>query len=250
MTTLPPLRRQVVVPAGPDVAFEVFTRRIGDWWPVERFSVHGAKATAAFRDGRLVETGPDGEEVVWGTVLDWEPPRMLRLTWHPGRGADRASEVEVSFAPVSDALTVVTVEHRGWQRYPDPRAARDEYRNGWPAVLDAYGSAVEPADEAGTEPVWLVLGYTPAPGVDRPFGHPAFRGHPAFLEVLRERGVLIAAGPFAASGEGMTVVRLPGPGQVADLLRSAYTEDGSVTGGVLEVRVRPWVVMVTGSSLV
>jgi uncharacterized protein YndB with AHSA1/START domain len=93
---LPPLRRQVVVPAGPEVAFDVFTQRIGDWWPLDRFSVHGEKATTAFRDGRLVETGPGGDEAVWGTVLDWVPPRRLRLTWHPGRDADRASEVEVS----------------------------------------------------------------------------------------------------------------------------------------------------------
>jgi uncharacterized protein YndB with AHSA1/START domain len=250
MSTLPPLRRQVVVPAGPQVAFDVFTQRIGAWWPVEKFSVHGAKATAAFRDGRLVETGPDGDEAVWGTVLDWQPPRLLRLTWHPGHSAERAGEIEVSFAEVTEALTLVTVEHRGWERLADPAAARDEYRNGWPAVLDGYASHVDPAEpQAGTDPVWLVLSYTPAPGVSRPFEHPGFRGHPAFLEMLRERGVLIAAGPFPHSGEGMTVVRLPDPAGVADLLKSAYEQDGSVVDGVLEVRARPWVVMVTGSSI-
>jgi hypothetical protein len=47
----------------------------------------------------------------------------------------------------------------------------------------------------------------------------------------------------------MTVVRLSGPGEVAGLIRSAYEEDTSVTGGVLEVRVRPWLVLLTGSSL-
>jgi uncharacterized protein YndB with AHSA1/START domain len=249
MTNLPPLRRQVVVPAGPDVAFDVFTRRIGDWWPLDRFSVHGAKATTAFRDGRIVETGPDGVQAVWGTVLDWDPPHGLRFTWHPGHGADRAGQVEVSFAPVTDALTLVTLEHSGWERLADPAGARDEYRNGWPAVLGGYASTVEPQDDTSTDPVWLVLGYTPAPGVGRPFEHGGFRGHPVFLELLRQRGVLVAAGPFAASGEGMTVVRLPGPGAVADLLRSAYEQDSSVTEGVLEVHVRPWVVMVTGSSI-
>jgi hypothetical protein len=67
--------------------------------------------------------------------------------------------------------------------------------------------------------------------------------------MLRERGVLIAAGPFAASGEGMTVVRLPGPDAVAELLTSAYEQDSSVTEHVLELRVRPWDVLVTGSSI-
>jgi uncharacterized protein YndB with AHSA1/START domain/uncharacterized protein YciI len=249
MTTLPPLRRQVVVPAGAKVAFDVFTERIGEWWPVHRHSVYGAAATAAFRDGRLLETGPDGAEAVWGEVLDWDPPRRLRLTWHPGYDVARASEVEVSFAPVSEALTLVTIEHRDWERFADPAAARDEYRNGWPAVLGGYAATVDAADRTSTDPVWLVLTHTPAPGVGNPFEHPGFRGHPAFLETLRERGLLVAAGPFPASGEGMTVVRLPDPGEVAGLVSAAYEEDGSVTGGVLEVRVRPWVVMVTGSWL-
>src|SRR4051812_33215469 len=124
MSALPPLLRQVVVPAGPQVAFDVFTSRIGAWWPVHRHSVYGEKSKAEFRDGRLIETGPDGEESVWGEVLDWEPPRRLLLTWHPGYGADDASEVEVSFAPVTDDLTIVTVEHRAWENYDDPRAAR------------------------------------------------------------------------------------------------------------------------------
>jgi hypothetical protein len=67
--------------------------------------------------------------------------------------------------------------------------------------------------------------------------------------MLRERGVLVAAGPFAGSGEGMTVVRLPGPDAVAGLLTSAYEQDSSVTEHVLEVRVRPWDVVLIGSSI-
>jgi len=236
----------VVVPAPADRAFDVFTRKIGTWWPVARHSVHGADATATFRDGRLIETGPDGDEVEWGTVLSWEPPRLLRMTWHPGYEVERASQVEVSFAPVTEVLTMVTVTHTGWERFSDPRAARDEYRNGWPTVLGGYAAAV-PAEAQEDGEVWLVLTYTPAPGVDRPIGHPDFGGHPEFLDRLKERGVLVAAGPFPASGEGMTVVRTRA-GEVGDLLDQAY-QDTSVTRGVLEVRVRPWLVMVTGSSL-
>jgi hypothetical protein len=32
-------------------------------------------------------------------------------------------------------------------------------------------------------------------------------------------------------------------------VRAAHFEDGAVTGGELEVKVRPWVVMLHGSSL-
>ena len=245
---LPPIRRQVLVPAGPQAAFEVFTQQIGSWWPVARHSVYGEKSSTAFADGRLVETGPDGDEALWGTVLEWEPPRLLRMTWHPGYSDERASEIEVSFAPVADALTLVTVTHSDWERFSDPRAARDEYRNGWPAVLGRYAATVPAAGPAGDGEVWLVLSHTPAPGVGRPIDHPDFAGHPEFLGRLKERGVLVAAGPFPASGEGMTVVRVPA-GEVADLVKQANQDDTSVTRDVLEVRVRPWLVTLTGSSL-
>jgi uncharacterized protein YndB with AHSA1/START domain/uncharacterized protein YciI len=240
MSTLPPLRRQIVVPAGPQAAFDVFTRRIGAWWPVARFSVYGEKATPEFRAGRLVETGPDGDETLWGTVLDWDPPRLLRLTWHPGNPAERAGRVEVRFEPVTESLTLVTVTHDGWERSADPAAARDEYRNGWPAVVAEYAAAVPPVAPAGDGPVWLVLSYTPGPDVGDPFAHPGFAGHPAFLATLQKRGVLVAAGPFGGSGEGMTVLRVPDPGHVAALVAEATERDAAVVKGVLEVRVRPW----------
>jgi uncharacterized protein YciI/uncharacterized protein YndB with AHSA1/START domain len=243
-----PLRRQVVVPAEPPVAFDVFTQKIGSWWPVQKFSVHGGGSTAAFRDGVLVETAADGTEVVWGEVLDWDRPNRLRITWHPGQDPDPASEIEVSFAAVADELTLVTVEHRGWERFPDPTAVRDEYRNGWPGVLGAFEAAI-PGEPTGGEPVVLVLSHSPAPGIGNPAEHPGFAGHFAFLQQLAARGVLVGAGPFAGSDEGMTIVRVSGPAEVAALVRAAADEDASVAGGVLEVRVRPWVVVMSGSSL-
>jgi uncharacterized protein YndB with AHSA1/START domain/uncharacterized protein YciI len=249
MTKLPPIRRQIVVPAGPQTAFDVFTAEIGSWWPLERFSVYGPKATTAFRDGRLVETGPDGTESEWATVLDWEPPHRLRMSWHPGRPAANSTVVEVTFAPVTATQTLVTVTHDDWERFAEPTASRTEYGSGWPLVLTRYATSVEPAGDPGAGPVWLVLTHTPAPGVGNPFEHPGFAGHPAFLESLRERGVLVAAGPFPGSGEGMTVVRIDDPGTAAAMVVEAAEGDASVAGGVLEVRVRPWVVIASGAPL-
>jgi uncharacterized protein YciI len=97
--------------------------------------------------------------------------------------------------------------------------------------------------------VVLVLSHTPAPGVGNPFAHPGFAGHGVFLKQLAARGVLVGAGPFAGSGEGMTIVRLEDPGEVAELVRAAFQDDAAVAGGVLEARVRPWVVVMSGSSL-
>jgi uncharacterized protein YciI len=58
---------------------------------------------------------------------------------------------------------------------------------------------------------------------------------------MREAGYLVAAGPLPdAEGEGMTILRLPGPDQLSTATRLATEEDTSVSTGFLAVTVRPW----------
>ncbi|MEZ5178242.1 MAG: SRPBCC family protein [Acidimicrobiales bacterium] len=183
---LPPIRRSIVVPTSPDDAFRLWTDDIGAWWPLDPHSVHGAGGTVAFVDGELVERGPSGEQCSWGSVLAWEPGARVQLTWHPGRTADEATEVEVRFEAVDVAgggrgHTLVTIEHRGWERHPDGSAARSEYGRGWLGVLGRFG------DAARADDVWLVLAHTagPAAPIDGPlFAHPDFAEHVAFLDRL------------------------------------------------------------------
>jgi uncharacterized protein YndB with AHSA1/START domain/uncharacterized protein YciI len=255
MAQLPPIRRQLVVPAGAELAFTVFTEEIGSWWPVDRLSVYGAGASVAVRDGVVVERGPDGAEAVWGTILDWEPPHGLRLTWHPGRGPEAASEVAVSFVEVAGGQTLVTLEHHGWERFEDPAAARSEYNRGWPTVLDQFLAGTEKASpdlEPGDGDTWVVLLHTAGPALapgERLFAHPDFGEHLAFLRRLDEAGLLVAAGSLdGRTGEGMTVARLPSPAQLAELTRRAQDEDQAVVRGLLQVRVRPWRVALVGGA--
>jgi len=148
MTSVPLIRREVLVEAGPELAFEIFTARIGAWWPLADFSVHGTGATVSFSGDRLVERSPAGEAAVWGTVTRWEPPHAVAFTWHPGAGPDRASDVAVTFTPAGEQ-TAVTREHSGWESFEDPAAARAEYDQGWPAVLEAYREAAGAAGQPG-----------------------------------------------------------------------------------------------------
>ncbi|MBX3283872.1 MAG: SRPBCC domain-containing protein [Actinobacteria bacterium] len=247
---LPPIRRSIVVPTSPDDAFRLWTDDIGAWWPLDPHSVHGAGGTVAFVDGELVERGPSGEQCSWGSVLAWEPGARVQLTWHPGRTADEATEVEVRFEAVDVAgggrgHTLVTIEHRGWERHPDGSAARAEYGRGWIGVLGRFG------DAARADDVWLVLAHTagPAAPVDGPlFAHPDFAEHVAFLDRLAGLGVLVAAGPLSPiddvpdGARGMTVVRVPAADvdRFADLAR---TDDQSVVRGLLDVTVSRWAVV-------
>ena len=150
MSTVPPIRREILVDADPAVAFEVFTAGIGQWWPMEEHSVHGKGGAVAFEDGRLVERSADGEAAVWGTVTRWEPPAAVAFTWHPGRPAERASYVAVTFG-AEGSQTLVRLEHTGWDAFDDPAAARAEYDHGWPLVLGRYQEHV---GEARRAPGW------------------------------------------------------------------------------------------------
>jgi uncharacterized protein YndB with AHSA1/START domain len=144
--TVPPVRREVLVDADRALAFEVFTHRIGAWWPLEEHSVHGAAATDAFDrpefGGRIVESLAGADDAVWGTVTRWEPDVALAFTWHPGQAAEHASAVTVTFED-QDGKTLVRLEHSGWEVFGgQARAARDDYDRGWPVVLDRYVAAV------------------------------------------------------------------------------------------------------------
>ncbi|HEY6312016.1 MAG TPA: hypothetical protein VIY52_14600 [Streptosporangiaceae bacterium] len=64
MSTVPPIRREILVDANPETAFEVFTARVAEWWPVADKSVYGAGTMVAFEDGRILERSADGQVAV------------------------------------------------------------------------------------------------------------------------------------------------------------------------------------------
>ena len=248
-----PLRREVRVRCDVDTAFELFTAHLGAWWPLGTHSVFGAQASVAFEDGVVVERH-GVEKAVWGTVLRWDRPNGFAMTWHPGHGPERATEVAVEFEPDGDG-TLLTLTHTGWERLTEPEAARAEYDRGWPLVLahlaqrvESRGAEPESAVESEAAGEWFALHHRPGSNLPEGtsiFAHPGFSEHVAFLQRLQERGWLVAAGPVdAAQGEGMAVVRVP-PGAADEILRLAREDDASVTSGVLTVDVRPWDVRFT-----
>lgn len=126
-------------------AFELFTARMGAWWPLEAFSVGGESSAGVHVEGRgggrLVETLGDGTTSIWGTVTRWEPPGALALTWHPGRGEDEATLVEVLFEGRADGVRV-TLTHSGFAG-ASGREARDRYDSGWDVVLAPFVAALK-----------------------------------------------------------------------------------------------------------
>jgi uncharacterized protein YndB with AHSA1/START domain len=145
---LAPVVNAVTVNAPLERAFEVFTGDVGSWWPLDRYAVavddENDQVTAVDSiiepraGGRWYEVRSDSSEADWGEVLVFEAPHRLVATWHPGRSADQATEIEVRFTPEGDA-TRVELTHRGWERLGDRAAdARQGYEGGWAGVLANY----------------------------------------------------------------------------------------------------------------
>jgi uncharacterized protein YndB with AHSA1/START domain len=126
------VRKQLFVKAPPLVAWRVFTEKIGAWWPLAHYKIGRVAAVDAVIEprvgGRWYERGEDGSTCEWGSVLAWEPPGRLVLSWDITADwqYDPAlkTEVEVRFVP-EGAGTRVELEHRRLDRFG---ARRDEMR--------------------------------------------------------------------------------------------------------------------------
>jgi uncharacterized protein YndB with AHSA1/START domain len=141
---VPPVVRAVHVRRPVEDAFRVFTERIGDWWPLQRFGLYEAETTGVWFEGdRVVERSSSGEEGVWAEVLEWSPPHRLVLAWHPGNPPDQATRVEVEFTADEDGTSVV-LTHLGWEGLGDGAAeAAASYESGWLSVLSGFASVAD-----------------------------------------------------------------------------------------------------------
>ena len=96
-SALPPVRRIITVPLSRAEAFDLFVRRLPEWWPLETRSVGLENAVSchveACLGGRLFERSRSGEESCWGTFLAFAEPERVVFTWHPGAPASIATEV-------------------------------------------------------------------------------------------------------------------------------------------------------------
>lgn len=139
-----PIVKTVEVPCSAAEAFEVFTARIGSWWPLDsfaasvRFGRPALDATIEPRVGGAVyETMHDGGRDDWGEVLVWAPGRAFACTWMPGNNKASPTRVDVAFEDIPGGRCRVTLTHSGWEAWGDKaREARDGYDGGWATVFE------------------------------------------------------------------------------------------------------------------
>jgi uncharacterized protein YndB with AHSA1/START domain len=147
--SIAPVRKSLLVPGEPQLAFEVFTAGIDRWWPRGGHSLSDSPlrrtALEPFVGGRWLSQHEDGSEIVLGHVLVWEPAARLVFTfeisaqWRPDPRPECNSEVEVRFFRDGDA-TRVELEHRHFERLgpSDGAQQRQEVDGGWRGLLELF----------------------------------------------------------------------------------------------------------------
>ena len=143
------VKKMTFVEANQTIAWRVFTEKMGAWWPLAYYKIGHANAVDAVIEphvgGRWFELGEDSSICQWGTVLVWDPPSRLVLSWDINADwkydPDLNTEVEIRFVADGSQRTRVELEHRRLDRYG---ARRDEMRRiydtegDWGKFLEAF----------------------------------------------------------------------------------------------------------------
>lgn len=139
-----PVIVEVMVDKAPGKVFDLFTRRITEWWPLETHSLGASDeeppkmvVMEPHVDGRIYEVSQDGTERLWGSVVAWDPGEHIAFTWHVGRAPEMGTQVSVRFQRTDSGGTHITLKHDNWHNLgEEAEEQREGYSTGWPALLN------------------------------------------------------------------------------------------------------------------
>ena len=140
-----PVVVDVTINREPAEAFDLFTRRIAEWWPLETHSLgasgNGGRPETVVMEphvgGLIYEISPDGERQPWGSVTAWEPGVHVAFTWHVGRAPESGTHVSVNFRPADAGGTHMTLTHDNWHVLgAEAEEQRERYLTGWTGLLN------------------------------------------------------------------------------------------------------------------
>jgi len=149
-----PVRKTVTVKAPQARAFEVFTLKMGTWWPPQHSLLKSPCKQTIVEPrvgGRWYQIGEDGSECDNGKVIAWQPPSKLILSWRINSkfviDDEVDSEIEVSFIPERAGVTRVELEHRILAVDAEELRKAVDTPNGWTGILESYARAA--AEQSG-----------------------------------------------------------------------------------------------------
>ena len=142
-----PIRLGFEVDCPADHAFEVWTGRIGQWWPADHTVSGEAGPDGRPRGPRPAAGSSSARRPASSTTGArspiWEPPTRLGYLWHLKRDRADATEVEIRFIDRGDgddtrsrsstaAGSALGAEGESW---------RDRNRGGWATLLPHFVAA-------------------------------------------------------------------------------------------------------------
>ena len=151
-TMLEPIRSSIGVGVPTELAFDIFVKDIGCWWPIAYTFGEDQFETAEIEPragGRWFERNLEGAETDWGEVRAFEAGWRLVLSFAVGpernpEPPDKASELEIRFKQASGG-TRLELEHRDFERHgkgADKLRAGMASRQGWPLILASYAREI------------------------------------------------------------------------------------------------------------
>ncbi len=146
------IKKEILVEASQQTAFEVFTRQMGHWWPKTHHIGKSPMTDCVLEPnngGRWYSRHDDGSEADNGYVLNWDPYARVVLVWQIDGNfqykPDLITEVEINFIPESPEHTRVTLEHRNLDKLLGGAKVIASMDEGWGLILNMYKKI---ADEA------------------------------------------------------------------------------------------------------
>lgn len=148
------VQKTIVVEAGLDRAFKVFTAGIDSWWPRTHHIGKSPMKQCIIEGrvgGRCHTLQQDGTDCDWGEVLSWEPPHRFVMAWKITHewgyehDPSKASEVEVLFTDLGNGKTRIDLEHRHFGRMgPFGEIMRTAVSSpgGWGTLLGMFAAHV------------------------------------------------------------------------------------------------------------
>jgi uncharacterized protein YndB with AHSA1/START domain len=141
------IKKEVVVSASQEMAFNVFTKKMYTWWP-KTHHIGTCPMTGLIVEprsgGRWYSIHEDGTEVMNGHVLTWDPYGLLLLNWQINANFKCApelnTEVEILFIPEGPNQTRVILEHKNLDRL-DNMEVIGNMDKGWEVIMELYKTA-------------------------------------------------------------------------------------------------------------
>jgi uncharacterized protein YndB with AHSA1/START domain len=153
MISIAPVRKQVMVNANQQRAFDLFTNEMSRWWPATHNILKSPIKQYVIEPragGRWYAVGEDDSSCQTGYVIDWHPPQLVVLAWQLSAewqfDPALVTEVEVRFIAESASTTRVELEHRHLQRMGEKGAqirSMVDAPGGWTAVLESFKQCVD-----------------------------------------------------------------------------------------------------------